>query len=151
MTAQGKARLEQELSDIESRKWPMQTHLMQEVAHCSNALDNTDLLTLQNDRELLFIRKRVLQKMLDGVLIIESDGSSDMVEIEPTVVLQQDAEEHETFRVVGSAEVDPEAGLISNVSPLGRVLPGHRVDEIINLETEDGLSGYRIVRIQSAA
>lgn len=42
------------------------------------------------------------------------------------------------FRIVGSAEADPAAGRISNESPVGRSLLGHKVGETVEIQTPGG-------------
>jgi len=42
------------------------------------------------------------------------------------------------FRIVGSAEADPTAGRISNESPVGRALLGHKIGETVDIQTPGG-------------
>ena len=52
-----------------------------------------------------------------------------------------------TFVVVGSAEADPAAGRISNVSPVGRALIGRSAGDDVAVAAPRGEVHYRIVRI----
>ncbi len=54
----------------------------------------------------------------------------------------------QTFIIVGSQEVDPAQGKISNESPLGQAFLGHRIGDIIELETPKGKVKYKIVNIK---
>jgi transcription elongation factor GreA len=54
----------------------------------------------------------------------------------------------ETYQVVGSAEADPTSGHISNESPLGRALMGHKVGEKAEVNAPDGLLVFKILGIQ---
>lgn len=47
------------------------------------------------------------------------------------------------YTIVGSAEADPMNGRISNESPVGMALLGHKKDDIIMIETPDGRSGIQ--------
>jgi transcription elongation factor GreA len=52
-----------------------------------------------------------------------------------------------TFVVVGSAEADPGAGRISNVSPVGKALIGRSVDDDVAVAAPRGEVRYRIVEL----
>ncbi len=43
-----------------------------------------------------------------------------------------------TFQIVGTIEADPFAGKISNDSPLGKAVIGHKVGDIIHVSSENG-------------
>lgn len=53
-----------------------------------------------------------------------------------------------TWRIVGSAEADPAAGRISNVSPVGRALVGRSVGDVVVVGTPRGEARYRIVAVE---
>jgi transcription elongation GreA/GreB family factor len=46
-----------------------------------------------------------------------------------TVTVRETSGEHRDYTIVGEDEADPDAGLVSWVSPLARVLEGARVGE----------------------
>jgi transcription elongation factor GreA len=54
-----------------------------------------------------------------------------------------------TFRIVGSNEVDIAAGKISDVSPVGRALIGHKAGDIVTdtVEVSGAKFSYRIVEV----
>ena len=54
----------------------------------------------------------------------------------------------EHYHVVGSAEADPVAGRISNESPLGRVLMGAQLGDVVTVNAPDGLINFKIVAIE---
>ena len=43
------------------------------------------------------------------------------------------------FRIVGSAETDPANGLISNESPIGKALLGHKPGDVVEVSTPMGI------------
>ena len=43
-----------------------------------------------------------------------------------------------TFQIVGTIEADPFAGKISNDSPLGKAVLGHKVGDVFHISTENG-------------
>jgi transcription elongation factor GreA len=54
----------------------------------------------------------------------------------------------QVFMIVGSQEAEPAQGKISNESPLGQAFFGHRVGDIIEVETPKGKAKYKIISIK---
>ena len=52
-----------------------------------------------------------------------------------------------TYTIVGTTDADPFNDKISNESPVGKALLGHRIGEIIEIETEMGTLNYEIMEI----
>ena len=50
--------------------------------------------------------------------------------------------------MVGSTEADPLAGKISNESPVGQAILGIKLNDIVEVETLDGIAKYKIVNIR---
>jgi transcription elongation factor GreA len=53
-----------------------------------------------------------------------------------------------TYEIVGPTETDPARGRISHVSPLGTILAGRKVGEMVVLKTESGAVEYRIISVK---
>ena len=51
------------------------------------------------------------------------------------------------FTIVGSSEVDPTKGFISNESPLGRAFLDHKAGDEVEAETPKGRTAYKILEI----
>jgi transcription elongation factor GreA len=84
-------------------------------------------------------------RMLD-----ESEYAADEVHLGATVKVK-DLKNNESyeFHIVGSAEADPTAKRISNESPLGRALIGHKKDETVDVSTPRGVVKYKIQAIKN--
>ena len=65
-----------------------------------------------------------------------------------TNLLQKEFEEEVEYSIVGSAEADPMNGKISNESPVGLGLLGHKSGEIVIIETPSGELKFRIDEIK---
>ena len=53
-----------------------------------------------------------------------------------------------TYQIVGEDEADIKVGKISIISPVGRALIGHSVDEEVNVIVPSGVKVYEIVSIK---
>ena len=52
-----------------------------------------------------------------------------------------------TFQIVGSAEADPVNGRISNESPIGKSVLGHKAGDVVEVTTPGGLLKLKITSI----
>ncbi|PWM22937.1 MAG: transcription elongation factor GreA [Clostridiales bacterium] len=94
-------------------------------------------------------KHRIEEILKNYVLIDETDLNTDTVRLGQCVTLYDyDFEEEVEYYLVGSTEADPIAGKISNESPVGQAILGKKVDDIVEVETLDGVVRYKIVKIR---
>ena len=81
----------------------------------------------------------------------EYDVSDDIVTVGSRVkIWDAEFEEEIEYSIVGSAEADPmnsENGKISNESPVGRGLLGHKIGDVVAIETPGGIVEFKILAI----
>jgi transcription elongation factor GreA len=56
--------------------------------------------------------------------------------------------EEERYQLVGALEADPVEGRISNESPLGKVLLGVKVGEVVRVNAPRGVTEFRVLRVE---
>ncbi|MHB0857394.1 MAG: transcription elongation factor GreA [Anaerolineae bacterium] len=149
LTPEGRRKLEQELEYL-------RTDRRQEVAsNLKSAVDEGDLTENagyeESKREQAFVEGRIreVEAILANsqVLDLESGTPRDCVSLGARVTVAEEGEEAETYHIVGRAEADPTRGRISNESPLGRALIGHKVGDCFDVQTPGGVVRYQIVSI----
>ena len=90
-----------------------------DAARTAQAENETRILQLKSDIENAEVH--------DGSLFVKGE-----VNIGTTVkVFDENAKKERVFRIVGSNEVDVVAGKISDVSPVGKALVGHKAGDIV--------------------
>ena len=90
-----------------------------------------------------------LEAALRNVIVIEGEISTDAVNVGTTVrVLYLDEGEEEEFTIVGARESDPMNNKISNESPIGVALLGHKSGETVSVEAPDGAYSLKILEIK---
>lgn len=91
----------------------------------------------------------VLEDELDHVKIIdESMLATGGVSIGTNVtILNQKTGKEVTYTLVGTAESNPAAGRISNESPIGNALLGHKAGETVEVHTPGGIVSLKIIAI----
>lgn len=90
-----------------------------------------------------------IEAMLRNVVIIDEDTiNTEMVNVGNTIrVLNKALNKEMTFQIVGSAEANPREQRISNESPVGAGLLGHKLGEIVTINTPGGASDFEILEI----
>jgi transcription elongation factor GreA len=151
ITRQGMQKIEDELHYLRTVRRQQVAHRLHEAMEGGDIQENAEYEDARNERAFVEGRILELETILGkAVLIEEETAPSDHVGLGSRVtVVEVDGEEGEpeNYHVVGSAEADPVAGRISNESPLGRVLMGAQVGDIVTVNAPDGLLKFRIVSI----
>ena len=90
-----------------------------------------------------------IKKLIENAEIVESSGGVDKVGIGSRVTVR-DVEfgDEEAYQIVGSQEANPMEGKISDDSPFGRGLMGHRVGEIVDIDAPAGTLKFEILKIE---
>lgn len=91
-----------------------------------------------------------IEAMLKNVVLIDEDTlNTNVVDVgsNVTVKMLSAGDEERTFQIVGSAEANPYENRISNESPVGKTLLGHKVGELVEIQTPDGVSEFEITAI----
>lgn len=90
-----------------------------------------------------------LEAALRNVIVIDGEISTDAVNVGTTVrVLYLDENEEEEFTIVGARESDPMNNKISNESPIGVALLGHKKGETVSVEAPDGAYELKVLDIK---
>jgi transcription elongation factor GreA len=88
-----------------------------------------------------------LENILKNAQVIENNEHSGTVVVGSKVTVQEEGYDPEMFHIVGSAEVDPTHGRISNKSPLGRALLGKSQGDTVQVSTPNGVTVFAILTV----
>ena len=148
VTKKGKADLEKELERLRTVERQRIIDSLTEVKSGGDWMENTEQMMFED--ELAFVDHRIqeLSDMIADAQLIEADPDLSVVNIGDTVVIQDCDGELETYRIVGAAEANPSAGLISNESPLGEALLTHKVGDEVVVVAPVGELCFTIVAVQ---
>ena len=147
MTTRGQTRLENELAHLRTNK---RAELVERLhdAEGGDWLDNVVYMTIQGELSLVDGRIAELDHMLRFAEIIQLGEPDGKIHLGNTVVVQEPDAPPETYTIVGSAEANPDEGLISNQSPLGRSLLNHQIGDTVLVQTPgDGVLEFRILAV----
>lgn len=148
LTPEGLQKLKEELEYLRNVRRPQVAKRIHEAKADGDISENAGYDEAKNEQAFVEGRIMTLEAMLKNAVIIRESGETDEVRLGSTVTVKEvTGNELETYQIVGSAEVDPLNGKISNVSPLGKALLGRRVGDRVTVETPDGPLSFEIVEI----
>ncbi len=111
--------------------------------------ENSEYDEAKNDQAKLEQRINEIESILKHHKIIEETKSRSKIVNIGTRVIVLDVElgEETEYKIVGTAEADPINGKISDESPIGKALIGHKEGETVVAETPKGELEFTIVKI----
>ena len=110
-------------------------------------VENAEYEDAKNEQAFVEGRIQSLENLIRNAVLIDETHSTDHVQIGATVVVDH-GDGRETYTIVGSAEASPREGRISNESPVGLALLGHRKGDEVLVQTPAGDFSYKIVSIK---
>jgi len=148
LTREGYARLQEELDFLRTvRRREVADHI-RVAKEDGDITENAGYEAAKSEQAFLEGRIMTLEAMLKNAVFIEENEPTDVVKPGCRVTVVEEGGEPETFQIVGSAEADPAHGRISNESPLGRALLGHKAGEEVSVQTPGGPSRFQIVHVE---
>jgi len=149
LTEEGLKKLEEELQYLETEKRAEVAARIQSAKEEGDISDNAEYDDAKHQQAFVEGRIMTVRAMIRNAQIIENNGPSDEVRLGSRVtVLEEGLDEPELYNIVGSAEVDPQNGRISNESPLGQALMGRRVGATVSYKAPAGEIKLEILGIE---
>ena len=93
-------------------------------------------------------RMLVIEETLKHSQIIKSDQKTDKVRLGHKVTVEVNGNK-KILQILGSAETNPAAGIISQSSPIGEALLGEKVGEVVDVKLANNKTiQYKIIKIE---
>ena len=148
LTAEGITKLEEELEHLREVRRREVAERLHEAMEDGELIENAEYEAAKNEQAFVEGRILEIERMLAQAIIIEPDENAEHVVIGSTVVIKEGSKKAETYTIVGAAEADPKAGLISNESPLGRALLDKKVGDKVQVQAPAGDLKFKVVKIK---
>jgi transcription elongation factor GreA len=149
LTADGVEKLRQELDTLVNVKRPALAKRLRHAIQQGDLSENADYITAKEEQGFLEGRVQQIEEMLRRAAVIEENGPADKIGLGNLVtVIEVGADDREVFQIVGSAEANPLDGKVSNESPLGQALMGHRIGDTVTVRAPSGELAFRILAIE---
>jgi len=148
LTPEGYKKLEEELEHLKNVRRPEVAAAIHEAKMDGDVSENAGYEEAKRQQGFLEGRIITVETMLKNAVLIETNGASDTVILGSRVTVVEDGFDPETYTIVGSAEANPGDGRISNESPLGKALMGHKVGDVVSFEAPGGTVEMKLISIE---
>jgi transcription elongation factor GreA len=147
LTTEGLRQLEVELDQLVQVRRAEIAERIRHARDFGDISENAEYTEAKNEQSLLEGRIQTLEAMIRNAVLIEDEPREDGVVTVGASVTVTDDDGDETYAIVGAAEADPLRGRISNESPLGRALLGHRAGDQVEWTSPSGTSRVTILAV----
>lgn len=149
LTYAGKKELEEELEQLKTVGRKDVADKIKVALSFGDLSENSEYDEAKSEQGKLEARISEIEDMLSRVKVLDEDQlSSDIIHVGSKVKIK-DLEDGEIldYQIVGFSQADPGNGRISDESPVGKALVGHKVGETVEAETPFGILSFDILEI----
>jgi len=146
LSKEGLAKLRVELDEMVNVRRAEVAARIHEAKQHGDITENAEYEDAKNEQAFVEGRIQSISALIKNAVVIAETHSTTHVQIGSTVQVKSE-DGKETFTIVGSAEADPGAGKISNESPVGRALLGHKKGDTVVVTVPAGDWTYKILGI----
>ena len=142
--------LQKELNYLKTTRSDEVAEMIKVARGFGDLSENSEYDEAKNEQGKLYSRIGELENvLLHAVIIEEADMPTDQVTIGSTVTVTAEANgKSRTFKIAGSQESDAMHGVISEDSPFGKALMGHKEGETVTVSAPAGEMRYHIDKIE---
>jgi transcription elongation factor GreA len=147
LTKDGLQALEEELEQLVNMRRAEVAERIRQARDFGDIAENAEYTEAKNEQSLVEGRIQTLEAMVRNAVMIEEKNRERGVVAAGAEVKVSSEEGEETYSIVGAAEADPLNGRISNESPLGRALLGHKAGDEVEWTSPIGTSRVKILSV----
>lgn len=150
LTYEGLTKYEEELQDLKVRRRKEVAEKIKEARELGDLSENAEYDAAKDEQRDIEARIEELEKILKNVeVVVEDEVDSSKINIGCKVkILDVEFNEEMEYKIVGSSEANSLKGKISNESPVGKALIGHKKGDTVTVETQMGDAKYKILAIE---
>jgi transcription elongation factor GreA len=152
LTAEGFKKLQREIEYLSNDKRREVAERIRVAREFGDIAENAEYDDAKNEQAHLEARIALLEERLGAARVVtKKEIKSGEVSIGTKVRLKDmDANQTVEYHIVGSAEADPAEHKLSNESPVGKAIMGHKKGETVEVVAPRGSLKYKILDIKAA-
>jgi transcription elongation factor GreA len=151
LTPEGLANLKAELDQLTTSRRREVAARIKEAREFGDISENAEYDDAKNEQAMLEARIASLEDKLRSATVIDaSDIGNDVVGVGTVVHVKDEGGKSTKYTIVGSAEASPAEMKLSNESPVGKALLGHKRGEQVTISTPKGERKLKITKIDIA-
>lgn len=149
LTDEGLKKLENELEQLKTIKRKDISEKIKVALSFGDLSENSEYDEAKNEQAIIEARIATIEAMLKNVKLLDDDEiSTETINVGSKVTVKDiEFNEELTYYIVGSTEADPEKGRISDESPIGKGLLGHKTGETVDIDAPAGIIKFEILSI----
>ena len=148
LTPEGLKKLQDELQELRTEGRRKAALRIKEAKALGDVRESGEYEDAKEFQAFIEGRIRELERLLADVQIIDqANHHGGVIDLGSKVRVRDEEGFEEEWTLVGSAEAEPRRGRISNESPVGQVLLGRRVNEVVEAQTPSGVMRLTILEI----
>jgi transcription elongation factor GreA len=148
LTPEGEKKLKEELVELKGPKRKDIAKRLRDAIQMGDLSENADYHKAKEDQAFLEGRIQELEYVLSNAEVVENKGKRDEVRVGLKITVKEEGFDPEVYYMVGAKEADSRNNKISNESPIGKALMGHKVGETVVAETPGGRLKFKILKIE---
>lgn len=145
--------IKQELYYLETVREKEVSELIKEARSFGDLSENSEYDEAKTEQGKLYSKIAELKVLIENAEIVdksEIDAPKDTVTLGSLIrVLDLEFNEEDDYEIVGSQEANPRQGRISDDSPVGRALHGHRAGDTVCVAAPAGEIRLRILSVEN--
>ena len=152
LTPEGYEKLKQEIDYLQNDKRREVAERIRVAREFGDIAENAEYDDAKNEQAMLEHKIAQLEeRLLSARVITKKEISKDTVSVGSTVRLR-DVAANKTFEyhIVGSAEANPAENKLSNESPVGKAIMGHKKGDVVEVAAPRGALKFKIMEIKAA-
>ena len=152
LTADGYKKLQQEIDVLRNDKRREVAERIRVAREFGDIAENAEYDDAKNEQAMLEHKIAQLEeRLLSARVITKKEISKDAVSVGSKVRLR-DMQANKTFEyhIVGSAEANPAQNKLSNESPVGKAIMGHKKGDVVEAPTPKGAKKFKIMEVKAA-
>ena len=148
LTKEGKEDLEKRLEYLKIVKRPEITERIKVAREFGDLSENAEYDAAKNEQAQIEGEILEIETKLKYAVIIKDGAKKGTVSLGSKVdFIDGETGELSTYEIVGTTEADVELGRISNESPIGNALLGHKAGDVVNVSAPSGIVQITIKKI----
>ena len=152
LTPEGYQRLKEEVEFLSSVKRDEVADRIRASRDFGDISENSEYDDAKNEQAMLEARIYALEEKIRSAIVIDAETiTTDAVGVGTKVTLQ-DMKRGDVvqYAIVGSAEADPSTHKLSNESPVGRAIMGHKPGDKVAVQVPQGSRTFKVLAIEKA-
>ena len=150
LTYEGLRKLEDELEDLKTVKRKEVAKKIADAREQGDLSENAEYDAAKAEQLEYENRIEEIEQILKfAEVVVEDNVDLGKVSIGCKVkIMDMEFNDEMDFKIVGSTEANSLGGKISNESPVGKALLGHKIGDTVKVDTQSGKIKYKILNIE---